>query len=446
MKQESEQTEQPAEDVSELSVLLDEALIDFKKRPQPPPKTSDDDLDDFLAPMDEAATRKAAENFEVGSTEFPRVLREVAIPQAMESVETEKLNPNDASHEFLIELLGINKFLDEEKVEPEFRSFMESLLKDCFTKDVILPLIKQFKELIDEYLTEESAKLKEEEKLSLIEQQNAFGELVAAYETSDDPPTADQTQKQNNLWAKLRDLGDIPQPLIERFESKYHNGGMANLPLLPGLTNHEDAQCSIITNSTHEQMTEPPSYPRFQERSFSLFRVAKNPGVDYLRHPSGIIMVQLSADHECLSKEISEFSFDTSTKKNGGRDRSKQSVVGKGKKGGLKLSPETKICRITCSDGSVYMIRAGIKATLIEVNAKLLTNSQLLKTSRDYSGYIAIIIPPSVLENQRNRLPPEFDSPIRVALEIASMTEAMAEKSNDEVDEDAPPVKVPRED
>ncbi|KAI6203696.1 hypothetical protein M3Y94_00586500 [Aphelenchoides besseyi] len=393
MKQESEQTEQPAEDVSELSVLLDEALIDFKKRPQPPPKTSDDDLDDFLAPMDEAATRKAAENFE-------RVLREVAIPQAMESVETEKLNPNDASHEFLIELLGINKFLDEEKVEPEFRSFMESLLKDCFTKDVILPLIKQFKELIDEYLTEESAKLKEEEKLSLIEQQN----------------------------------------------SKYHNGGMANLPLLPGLTNHEDAQCSIITNSTHEQMTEPPSYPRFQERSFSLFRVAKNPGVDYLRHPSGIIMVQLSADHECLSKEISEFSFDTSTKKNGGRDRSKQSVVGKGKKGGLKLSPETKICRITCSDGSVYMIRAGIKATLIEVNAKLLTNSQLLKTSRDYSGYIAIIIPPSVLENQRNRLPPEFDSPIRVALEIASMTEAMAEKSNDEVDEDAPPVKVPRED
>ncbi|KAI6179587.1 hypothetical protein M3Y98_00626600 [Aphelenchoides besseyi] len=427
MKQESEQTSkivQQAEDVNALSELLDEALIDFKKRPQPPPKTSDDDLDDFLAPMDEAATRKAAENFE-------RILREVAIPQAMEGVETEKLNLNDASHEFLCELLGINKFLEEEKVEPEFRSFMESLLKDCFTKDVILPLIKQFKELIDEYLAEKPSILKEEEKRSLIEQQNAFGELVAAYEASDDPPTADQTQKQNNLWAKLRDLGEIPQPLIEQ---RRH----AQFTFVAGTCQRR--RCSMFDN-----MTEPPSYPRFQERSFSLFRAAKNPGVDYLRHPSGIIMILLSEDHQCLTKEISEFSFDTSTKKNGGRDRSKQSVVGKSKKGGLKLSPETKICRITCSDGSVYMIRAGIKATLIEVNAKLLTNPQLLKTSRDYSGYIAIVIPPSVFENQRNRLPSEFNTPIRVALEIASMTEAMAEKPNNEADEDAPPVKVPKE-
>jgi hypothetical protein len=52
-------------DADALSGLLDEALGDFSRVPKQQPKCSDDDLDEFLAPMDAAATKKAAENFEV---------------------------------------------------------------------------------------------------------------------------------------------------------------------------------------------------------------------------------------------------------------------------------------------------------------------------------------------------------------------------------------------
>jgi hypothetical protein len=54
-----------SDDVDELSGLLDDALGDFSRVPKQTPKCSDDDLDEFLAPIDAEATRKAALNFEV---------------------------------------------------------------------------------------------------------------------------------------------------------------------------------------------------------------------------------------------------------------------------------------------------------------------------------------------------------------------------------------------
>ncbi|KAI6234520.1 hypothetical protein M3Y99_00804300 [Aphelenchoides fujianensis] len=395
----NESGEQPAaHEMDALSELLDEALDDFRR--QPPPKTSDDDLDDFLAPMDQAATRKAAGKLRV------------AIPQAMEGADTKAVNPNNPSHEFLSELLGIKQFLEDEGVEPEFRTLIEGFLKDAFTKD-------QFKELIDEYLGDESVEMSEEERKNLVEQQQTFADLIAVYESSAEPPTAEQTEQQNALWAKLRDLGEIPQPLIARFESKFQGGALPSIPGLPALG---------------------PGGSRTAKRSFSLYRVASCPGVDYLRHPSGIIILQLGADHEALAKGIAEFSFDTSNKKAGGQDRSKQSV------GGLKLLPETKICKITCTDGSVHMLRAGIKATLIEVNTRLLANPALLTSSRDYAGYLIIVIPTAVINNQRNHLPPEFGPPLRVALEIGSMVEAMAADGKAAGEDGEPPAKQPKQD
>lgn len=54
--------------------------------------------------------------------------------------------------------------------------------------------------------------------------------------------------------------------------------------------------------------------------------------------------------------------------------------------------PDTKLCIIKCTDDSMYTIRAGVKATLIEANARLLANPQLLKTSRTYSGFVAVVM------------------------------------------------------
>lgn len=85
-------------------------------------------------------------------------------------------------------------------------------------------------------------------------------------------------------------------------------------------------------------MNLPPIYPAYAERTFNLYRVKANPAIDYLRHPSGVIVLQLAASHECLTKEIKEVDFDISAKKTGDRDRTKQTVIGKGKKVGFGSS------------------------------------------------------------------------------------------------------------
>lgn len=118
------------EDVDALAGLLDDALGDFSRVPKQQPKCSDDDLDEFLAPMDAEATKKAANNFEVIfflqkmliNQYFKKMLKTFAEPQAFENVEsTSKPNTSAASHEFLSNLLGIDQFLNDEGVEPEVK-------------------------------------------------------------------------------------------------------------------------------------------------------------------------------------------------------------------------------------------------------------------------------------------------------------------------------------
>src|SRR4051794_17381445 len=99
------------------------------------------------------------------------MLKEIAVPQAFESTSsTTKSSTTAASHEFLSNLLGIDQFLNDEGVEPEVRMLTETLLKDCFTKDVILPLIKNFRQIIDEYLTDESVSVSDQERDNLVKQ------------------------------------------------------------------------------------------------------------------------------------------------------------------------------------------------------------------------------------------------------------------------------------
>lgn len=79
-------------------------------------------------------------------------------------------------------------------------------------------------------------------------------------------------------------------------------------------------------------MDRPPNYPSYEQRTFSLYQIKENPGIEYLRHPSGIIIMRLAADHECLTKEIKDISFEATNKRGGGKDLTKQVVTGKGKK------------------------------------------------------------------------------------------------------------------
>lgn len=80
--------------------------------------------------------------------------------------------------------------------------------------------------------------------------------------------------------------------------------------------------------------------------------------------------------------------------------------------GGQKVNPNSVLCRITCNDNQHFDVKACINGTIVEINAKLLDDFDLLKqkvTSQLFAGniiltfvlwlqtwsdgYIAIILP-----------------------------------------------------
>ncbi|CAD5208285.1 unnamed protein product [Bursaphelenchus xylophilus] len=229
-------SEEEKPSVEQLGGLLDEALSGFGKAKPEPVRSTDDDLDDFLAPMDAEATKKAAETFE-------KLLKDMSekTEQIRKEDEPTPTTASDGTH-FLSELLGINKLLDEDGADPEIRQLTEVLLQGCFTKEVIHPLLGQFHGAIVEYLSE--TELAEGEKANLEAQKEVFQALIISYENQSDPVTSEETEQQNALWAKLRDLGEVPPALIEKFEKNMPNLG---IPGLPGMSEFSaDQQCSIM--------------------------------------------------------------------------------------------------------------------------------------------------------------------------------------------------------
>lgn len=93
----------------------------------------------------------------------------------------------------------------------------------------------------------------------------------------------------------------------------------------------------------------PPAHPSVLQRNFMPFAVASQPGVRYLRHASGVLVLALGADHELMSRDggkgIAEIVWNPAEsggsgkkqhQRKGGVDRSKLELSGKGKKVGQK--------------------------------------------------------------------------------------------------------------
>lgn len=105
-----------------------------------------------------------------------------------------------------------------------------------------------------------------------------------------------------------------------------------------------------------------------------------------LFHSNRICMVGLDISHVAVKKGIKSINFDI-----GNCDRSKNQVTGKGKKGAMNLQPLSTLAVVTCHDDSEYKVISCITGKLVEVNARLLTNPELI--GEDGVGYIAVVLP-----------------------------------------------------
>lgn len=137
----------------------------------------------------------------------------------------------------------------------------------------------------------------------------------------------------------------------------------------------------------------PPIAPSFIDTNFVTYFVTDfmKPGHDqYIhRHANGLCVVGLAPTHIALKDNhpISFVDFNV-----GKTNRSEIKVTGKHKKNALQFQPETTLCKVFVGETS-YVVRCCVKGSLLEVNDRLIKKPQLLSSSAEREGYIAIIMP-----------------------------------------------------
>nr|XP_009383386.2 PREDICTED: protein Simiate isoform X2 [Musa acuminata subsp. malaccensis] len=99
--------------------------------------------------------------------------------------------------------------------------------------------------------------------------------------------------------------------------------------------------------------------------------------------------VGLAPSHVALREEggVTAVNFNV-----GKSDRSEMKVTGKRKRNAQHFDAKTSLCKV-CANGKEFIVRCCVKGSLLEVNDRLLKQPDLLNSSADREGYIAIIMP-----------------------------------------------------
>lgn len=107
-------------------------------------------------------------------------------------------------------------------------------------------------------------------------------------------------------------------------------------------------------------------------------------------HTNKLCLVFLSPKHSLVvgNQQIKKINFQVSKKVN----RYNNAIKGKGKKGAQFLQPESLLCFVETVDGDSYPVKAGVHGKLLEINANIPQNYNLIKDDLN-EGFIAVILP-----------------------------------------------------
>lgn len=135
------------------------------------------------------------------------------------------------------------------------------------------------------------------------------------------------------------------------------------------------------------------NYKSYTDRYFTKRYVTnvdgtKNNDIMIMFHSNRIALLCLAPSHYFFqNKEEYTINFNV-----GKVDRRKNTVKGKGKKGGQLLNPKSVICKVEYKDGTSFDVPCCMKGKLIEVNEELVKSPELLREMPDADGFIAVIL------------------------------------------------------
>lgn len=136
----------------------------------------------------------------------------------------------------------------------------------------------------------------------------------------------------------------------------------------------------------------PSVVERYYKRMYALDVMGKpNEDICLMFHSNRVCVITLAPSHPIVleNKSVKQVDYQITEKVN----RLDNKVSGKTKRGGQFLTYESPLCRVTCDDNRMFVIRAGFNGRLLEVNENLHSTPQLLVNKYETNGYIAIAIP-----------------------------------------------------
>ncbi|KAL0731870.1 hypothetical protein Bca4012_027964 [Brassica carinata] len=146
----------------------------------------------------------------------------------------------------------------------------------------------------------------------------------------------------------------------------------------------EDELRSQLLSDIGELPLTPPSATQLNFVSYFITDFTKSGHDQYIyRHANGLCVIGLAPTHIAFKDEggITNIDFNV-----GKSDRSVLKVSGKRKKNAMRSESNTALCKVSTANDSYI-------GSLLEVNERLIMQPQLLNSSADREGYIAIIMP-----------------------------------------------------
>ncbi|AEE35782.1 putative glycine cleavage system H-protein/Simiate [Arabidopsis thaliana] len=152
----------------------------------------------------------------------------------------------------------------------------------------------------------------------------------------------------------------------------------------------EDELRKLLLSDIGELPISPPSATQVNFVSYFITDFTKSGHDQYIyRHANGLCVIGLAPTHIAFKDEGGITSVDFNVGKS---DRSVLKVSGKRKKNALRSESNTALCKVSTAKDT-YIVRCCVKGSLLEVNERLIKQPELLNSTADREGYIAIIMP-----------------------------------------------------